>query len=962
MLATVVTPERPRGSKCQERSATGSCGCWKAQFSQNCQSCHKRIRIDDCITHDICGWTHTECPIGCGEERGLRSIEAGFACSVDYSQSLLDRSVDGIEEKPLPLPLRLEFDDVGKAQGEATNLVSQDADDLEAKRSRHVFTEDSKSKVDKINAKKRAKHGLTKSVAFDFVTNGTILVSQGVDEEIKSGGDDNKSKDAINFTHDVDTEKKTSKGGDEHGCHEVAHMFTESKDQYTMKMTKEQMDILSHKPEVGDVVVVNALAGCAKTTTIAWKCNRIQTDEDWKQILYIVFNSSMREEAMQSNKFPKSNMEIHTSHSYVLRYFFGLQNMMNVDPVGDYKLEDIVNELDLRTYCIQKFGVALRAKGERALERRISTLSGYIKRIVNKFQSSEDRTVKEKHVLRRIRESKTKRTEWRKEISMTQYVLWANQFFRAIWRDCLAIKNGERAHGADISHDGYLKVAQLENLQIPHDWLFIDEAQDMSACQAALFWGQRQRANKITFLVGDKYQQIYRFRGASDSFREKFKASELMFTLTGSFRFGKSIASCATCVLKALGGETLRGRSNDPGRVEAEVCGTPMKRSVVLCRSQNGIFNYLLTNKPARWCLLGGKTKLEGPKNIHLVLESFIQGIGTGIKHGNCADSGGDHSDCNDSDGGQSDFEGSESRDPQDESNKGDSNCNVSDSEDADCEDSFRFRQSSAPFTYRGDTFQTLNDIEEYIEDEGDIELCRALNLVKILVPQNKSIEEFFSEIRDSFNPMLESESPENYDGIVLATVHKAKGLEFSCPVLIIDDFKFIAITKAGINRNIHCDEANILYVAITRAKHHLILSQEVIDCLQTLSNLSQVRVKLPSFSSLASSREKVASWQCQWDSFVTSSNPIEKLDDIPYPPDWSDDQHPLALHDAMSVSEQRKLLRGFLRAYHPDKFLSRFGKRILSETVCGASKKVIEEITRTCAEILDTLQSDDGD
>ena len=57
-----------------------------------------------------------------------------------------------------------------------------------------------------------------------------------------------------------------------------------------------------------------------------------------------------------------------------------------------------------------------------------------------------------------------------------------------------------------------MKVAQLEQLRIDSDVVMIDEAQDMTPCQANLFWGQGQRSDKITYLFGDRYQN--RLRGS----------------------------------------------------------------------------------------------------------------------------------------------------------------------------------------------------------------------------------------------------------------------------------------------------------------------------------------------------------------------------------------------------------------------------------------------------------------
>nr|XP_056702604.1 F-box DNA helicase 1 [Euleptes europaea] len=73
--------------------------------------------------------------------------------------------------------------------------------------------------------------------------------------------------------------------------------------------------------------------------------------------------------------------------------------------------------------------------------------------------------------------------------------------------------------------------------------------------------------------------------------------------------------------------------------------------------------------------------------------------------------------------------------------------------------------------------------------------------------------------------------SPEAAD-FVLGTVHKAKGLEFDT-VQVADDFMMVPLARHNLDRTpsfhvgkIPADEWNLLYVAVTRAKRRLIMSQ----------------------------------------------------------------------------------------------------------------------------------------
>eukprot|EP00542_Grammatophora_oceanica_P011329 CAMPEP_0194035294 /NCGR_PEP_ID=MMETSP0009_2-20130614/7724_1 /TAXON_ID=210454 /ORGANISM="Grammatophora oceanica, Strain CCMP 410" /LENGTH=108 /DNA_ID=CAMNT_0038676583 /DNA_START=42 /DNA_END=365 /DNA_ORIENTATION=+ len=108
-----------------------------------------------------------------------------------------------------------------------------------------------------------------------------------------------------------------------------------------------------------------------------------------------------------------------------------------------------------------------------------------------------------------------------------------------------------------------------------------------------------------------------------------------------------------------------------------------------------------------------------------------------------------------------------------------------------------------------------MTEINEYVDDEDDLELCRQLTLLKILRKEGKRIREFYEEVKRSFVPLRAGESVDDYQGVVLSTTHKAKGLEFQ-NVLIWDDFRFEMLKNLVnvLSENRMADEGNLLYVA----------------------------------------------------------------------------------------------------------------------------------------------------
>jgi hypothetical protein len=618
-------------------------------------------------------------------------------------------------------------------------------------------------------------------------------------------------------------------------------------------LTQEQEAILNLKPDCGDIICVNSLAGCGKTTTIALLCNKILEENPSLNILYLVFAKKNQDEAADGGKFPKVNMEIRTTHAYVLRYYFGTANMNSFRPEAEYKLEDIADRLDL----VREVGGIFPSLSAAKCTKLVRTIAAYIRKTLNTFQASADDRVEDEHVWWRARkEGATSRTKWRKSVKVKKYVSWAQHFFKTVERKCRNVRdNGANETG--ITFDGYIKVAQLDGLQINCDVVAIDEAQDMTPCQADLFWGDRNRKDKITYLFGDQWQQLYRFRGASECFKDTMLYSRENMSLTGSFRFGKNIADTASLVLEVLGGaQKLVGRAKHPGKVQDS---SDFTRGVVLCRTNVGLMKYLLINRPQRWCFLNEKKKLPQLNRGALDLEKFIRG-----------------------------------------------------------EESEERRQ---PFSHKGDIFISVEQLMDYLEDEDDVDLYNQVQLLEFLKEQDKSLTEFHGEIKCSRVPLNKCAAG-FYDGVVLATTHSAKGLEFD-DVYIHDDFCFKALMDYEdlLSQPRLLDECNLLYVAVTRASKNLFLSEGARLCFEHFSAVA-VRRKHVSTKSLRQERE---TWEERWNRFSQDDSPISTLQDIP----WPDENNPFNLDRLMSEEEQRNYLRKMILRFHADKFFPTFRHRL---------------------------------
>jgi superfamily I DNA/RNA helicase len=543
------------------------------------------------------------------------------------------------------------------------------------------------------------------------------------------------------------------------------------------RYTKEQVKIITFEDSLekdalrGQVVCVNALAGCGKTTTIAALCNRLREyHPDWK-MLYLVFAKKNQDEAMASKKFPKARMEIRTTHAFVLRHYFTVDNMNKVKPVNKHELDDIQDELNIMGFVEHKMSGLKRKNRDKV----VRSIARFVQKTIENFEWSADESVNEAHVYFRAKQttSTTDRTAWRKDVRKSQYIRWAQAFFDNVHKKCKTVRDSGIAQEG-ITYDAYLKAAQLEGMPLYFDMVAIDEAQDMTPCQADLFWGEERRDNRITHLFGDQWQQLYRFRGARECFKSTIQESAANLHLTGSFRFGKVVAETASSVLSLLGGTKLIGLSNDSGTIQMK---SAFCSGAVLCRTNNGILRYLLYEQPRKWSFLDPSAKLPKLLPWMLKLEAFVNAK----------------------------------------------------------------KDEGATFTRRGETFKSNEEIEEYLDDEDDIELMKTFQLLHLLKEKGVSLSEFYDQIGKSHRPLRDGESPDEYTGVIVTTTHRAKGLEFK-NVCIYENFRFKALQK------LHClakcrgvDEVNLLYVAVTRCKQNLFLSQAARDFLREVNPSSSL-------------------------------------------------------------------------------------------------------------------------
>jgi superfamily I DNA/RNA helicase len=268
----------------------------------------------------------------------------------------------------------------------------------------------------------------------------------------------------------------------------------------------------------------------------------------------------------------------------------------------------------------------------------------------------------------------------------------------------------------------------LELLSAAYDGFLLDEAQDSNPVTIKIF--NALQGQKI--LVGDKYQQIYQFRGSLNAM-EMIKA-KYEFFLTHTFRCSKSVVDEANKVLKNyLGAKKYLSSKREDETFEIN--------NVAFIARTNATLIELIDNF---------KDEEDGIDITRDVNEIFKTAINLFYFIN-------------------------------EESNK-----------------------LSKEFQYLK-KFSNEDELKDYIEDYDLIELKTNLKIAKRYKTYLFTLKK---EATSKISPL---------SNIVLTTAHASKGLEWDS-VVLMKDFKDLDT----VDEDKLVEEANLLYVAITRAKYEV--------------------------------------------------------------------------------------------------------------------------------------------
>ena len=261
-------------------------------------------------------------------------------------------------------------------------------------------------------------------------------------------------------------------------------------------------------------LVINASAGAAKTTTLI---NCMRFIPEGKKVLFVSFNKHIAEEINQKVSNPNAMARTCSSVGYEICRENGVavgENVVNNEKYDDY----IRNNIE-----------ALTAYGEiRSLSHAKGTYLRNIRQLVDlcrytlAFKEREIEALASKYGIALVRD----------EIPVCRKIL--------IW-------GKDNTEVIDQTDMVWLpSVLNLNTMRLLRDYIFIDEAQDISLAQQQLIMKCAKRGARI-IAVGDKNQQINVWCGSDEKAIEKFieMPGTMTLPLPVCYRCGKKIIEFA---------------------------------------------------------------------------------------------------------------------------------------------------------------------------------------------------------------------------------------------------------------------------------------------------------------------------------------------------------------------------------------------------------------------------------
>ncbi|WKN20564.1 UvrD-helicase domain-containing protein [Azotobacter vinelandii] len=318
-----------------------------------------------------------------------------------------------------------------------------------------------------------------------------------------------------------------------------------------MQWTDEQQPIIvSEAPKL----LIQAGAGSGKTTTLVGYAKH----HSQLRILYLCYNKSVEQAAR--GRFPR-NVVNKTAHGLAYAVY---GSQYTHKQTNNLRLTDIARAVSTQDWELVRDVLAT----------------------LNNFMASADAEIGRGHFPRfRDRTMLTSAQE--------RFLAQGLGVARALWTRMKDLNDT----GVQITHDGYLKLYQLSqpDLSQRFDCILLDEAQDVNPVIADIV--RIQHIRKVA--VGDRHQQIYRFRGAEDALNAPWMEGAETHYLTQSFRFGPAVAHVANIIL-SYKGETRKLQGLGFKTLVKKALPPDLAHKTFIHRTVIGVIENALSLVPAR--------------------------------------------------------------------------------------------------------------------------------------------------------------------------------------------------------------------------------------------------------------------------------------------------------------------------------------------------------------------------
>jgi antirestriction protein ArdC/DNA polymerase III epsilon subunit-like protein len=345
-----------------------------------------------------------------------------------------------------------------------------------------------------------------------------------------------------------------------------------------IKPTKQQQAVID-AVVAGKDVIVQALAGTGKTSTLKMAAKAVAEKDPDKTILYIAFNKAVAAELNADPDRP-SNMIARTNTQVAWHHSPKWMQKRSFDKTLLSLPTDVADHLGFGPVKV----VEIKKDGEK-VDANLSSreVVKVVRDAITVFAQSADEKIMPQHFTENYVDIPEVfidyANRWWDDISSPKGKLVMNQSYPEKYI---------QLNGIDVTMSPSEAGANPATMIPAADIIFFDEAQDIN--DVAGDWVRKQNVQKV--FVGDGNQSIYGFRGAKDQLDTLEGADKLQ--INESFRFGPNIAAPANRFLAVAGKpERIVGAGKDQGKVIENLDEMP-DPNVVLVRTNGGGFKAML--------------------------------------------------------------------------------------------------------------------------------------------------------------------------------------------------------------------------------------------------------------------------------------------------------------------------------------------------------------------------------